>query len=587
VILNISYDASVNSAPAGFRTGVGAVAQYLQNNFTDPVTVNISVGYGEVNGQSLGGALGESLTFLNSYAYSALRNALAADAKTADDSSAVASLPATAPVAGTFWVARAEAKALGLIGASASTDGFVGFSNTVAFDYDNSNGVSPGQYDFYGVVAHEITEVLGRVLLAGGTVGRTANSYEPLDLFHYAAAGVRTFSGTQAGYFSLDAGQTNLDNFNTNGNGDFGDWAGSAAPDAMLAFGASGVVEPITPTDLRVMDVLGWDRAAAIPPPPPPPPPPPTPTGPSVAQPVAPIDGGFYADLGGDHRADIVQHSTSGLVALWQMNGTAVQSAQTFGSIGQEWHIESTADFNGDGKADVLWRATNGAVSIWQMNGAQIQAAPVIGAVGNEWHVAGTGDFDGDGMADIAWRSDAGAMMLWRMSGTQIASAQIIGSVGNEWHVVGIGDFNGDGKADLLWRNDNGTVIEFQMNGMQIAAAPTVGALGREWHVEGLGDFNGDGLTDILWRNDAGALLEFQMNGAQIQSASAAGSLGNDWHVYGAGDFGGDGKTDILWRNDNGTLLAWEMNGASVANAQTVAPLGLDWTLGVHHYDFV
>src|SRR5215831_16305463 len=88
-------------------------------------------------------------------------------------------------------------------------------------------------------------------------------SYEPLDLFHYSASGVRDFSGTTAGYFSPDAGKTNLGNFNTNSGGDFGDWAASVGNDSFLAFSNSGVVNPITANDLTEMNLLGWDPAAA------------------------------------------------------------------------------------------------------------------------------------------------------------------------------------------------------------------------------------------------------------------------------------------------------------------------------------
>ena len=47
---NLSWDASVNNAPAGFMTDVIAAASYLASQFSDPVTLNIRVGYGEVAG---------------------------------------------------------------------------------------------------------------------------------------------------------------------------------------------------------------------------------------------------------------------------------------------------------------------------------------------------------------------------------------------------------------------------------------------------------------------------------------------------------------------------------------------------------
>src|SRR5215471_6690626 len=119
--INVAYDTSVASAPTGFTDVVNQVVQYLESQFSDPITVNIAVGYGEAGGSNLpGNALGASSTYLSRFSYSAIKNALAADAKTTADSSAVASLPATDPTGGNWWVTTAEAKAIGLMGASSS-----------------------------------------------------------------------------------------------------------------------------------------------------------------------------------------------------------------------------------------------------------------------------------------------------------------------------------------------------------------------------------------------------------------------------------------------------------------------------------
>ena len=254
MIINLSYDSSVASAPIGFKTSLNSLVSFLQTTFTDPVTLDIAVGYGEVAGTATS-SLGASRTYVQTYSYSQLESALTADATSATDNSANASLPATNPLgSSSYRIATAEAKALGLLSSTTNLDGNIGFGSSYAFDYDRSNGISSGQYDFYAVAAHEITEVMGRHLW-GGSPGYTA-----LDLFHFSAPGVRTFSMTTPGYFSTDNGVTNLDNFNTNSGGDYGDWAASAGNDAFLAFTKSGVLDSISNTDLEVMDVLGWDR---------------------------------------------------------------------------------------------------------------------------------------------------------------------------------------------------------------------------------------------------------------------------------------------------------------------------------------
>jgi Ca2+-binding RTX toxin-like protein len=263
--IDISYDASVANAPAGFKTAVAEAVQYFESQFIDPITVNIAVGYGEVGGYSLGSnALGESLTYLTSYTYAQVKNALVADATSAVDAAAVATLPSSSPVNGTMWASTADAKALGLLTNYSGLDGYVGFASGNLFDYDNSNGVSGGQYDFYGTFAHELTEVMGRTVMVGDSFASSSHAYTPLDLFHYAAPGDPIFVGNQTGYFSIDGGATDLDNFNTNPSGDYGDWAASAGNDSFLAFSNSGVVNAVTPTDLTVMDTIGWDSAGAV-----------------------------------------------------------------------------------------------------------------------------------------------------------------------------------------------------------------------------------------------------------------------------------------------------------------------------------
>jgi hypothetical protein len=276
-VINISWDTSVASAPTAFTNAVLQAVQYLESQFTDAVTMNIAIGYGEVGGSTLGSnALGSSGSYFTSFSYTQLLNALASDSKTSTDAMAVASLPATSPVSGTFWTTTAQAKALGLSSASTALDGYAGFSSTLPFTYDNSGGVAGGTYDFFGVALHELTELMGRSVMNGSIWGTSA-AYEVLDLFHYSAAGVRDWSASTPGYFSVDSGVTNLANFNTSSGGDAGDWASSVTNDAADAFSSSGVINAFSATDVTVMDAIGWDLAGAASSTPPPTPTPLTP----------------------------------------------------------------------------------------------------------------------------------------------------------------------------------------------------------------------------------------------------------------------------------------------------------------------
>ena len=59
--INVTYDQSQSSLPAGFVTAINYVVNYYGTLFTSNITINIDVGYGEIAGQSLGSNdLGES-----------------------------------------------------------------------------------------------------------------------------------------------------------------------------------------------------------------------------------------------------------------------------------------------------------------------------------------------------------------------------------------------------------------------------------------------------------------------------------------------------------------------------------------------
>jgi hypothetical protein len=159
-----------------------------------------------------------------------------------------------------MWVPTAEAKALGLtpVQPTNDIDGYAGFSSSFAFTYDPNNRAVAGKYDFIGVVEHEFSEIMGRIDLFGYRIDGINPGYSPLDLFHYTAQGVHTYTGTTTNYFSVDGGHTNLDYFNSNPSGDLGDWAASAGADSYLAFSPYGQANWVSQADQTAMNALGY-----------------------------------------------------------------------------------------------------------------------------------------------------------------------------------------------------------------------------------------------------------------------------------------------------------------------------------------
>ena len=158
---------------------------------------------------------------------------------------------------GTWWLTRPQAKALGVIPDDMSEDGGTLFGAGNQFTF--SGEIAVGTFDFQGIAAHEISEVMGRLGISGGTIGTTANSFSLIDNFSYTGPGTKVLSGGPGNNFSIDNGVTLLKLWNdpiANG-GDSRDWA-AGTNDAFNQVSFSDVVNPVSTVDLQLMDVIGY-----------------------------------------------------------------------------------------------------------------------------------------------------------------------------------------------------------------------------------------------------------------------------------------------------------------------------------------
>jgi len=278
--IDLLWDSSIGSAPAGFKLAVTEAALTLVQDFSTPLhTIDfIKIGWGEVNGTPLAAsALGESESagYLTNYA--TVASVLSSEG---------VSLSATnEPVGAQFFLTSAQTKAMGLIsgvsGSAASPDGFVGFSTLAGTgkSWSMGLGAAANQYNLEGVALHELTEVMGRISMEGtfNYLGRP--TYTPMDLSDFSAPGHLALSPS-GGYFSSNNGVTHMGNFNNAAayGGDIGDWAsissvtqsGTVAAnqqDPFDAFTRPGYSLVFPSDDIRLMATLGYlltAKAAAL-----------------------------------------------------------------------------------------------------------------------------------------------------------------------------------------------------------------------------------------------------------------------------------------------------------------------------------
>ena len=274
--------ASLSANPAALAAFNRAAAQW-ESRLSDPITITINADFAPIGFPT---AQTSSAVILRTY--NNVRNLMVADAlDEGNDDLIVASLPtydtftATLPAGsslnGGATATKANLKALGVAGLDTQfgvSDGTITFNSAVAFDYDNSNGVSAGLKDFESAAIHELGHALG----FGSNVGAPPGDMlpRPLDLFRFQDGGpdvdptTETFGTTPR---ALVTGGVPIFDDGTN------EWAMSSVTDGWQASHWKddaitgtylGIMDPTLPTgqmelitnaDLRAFDLIGYELA--------------------------------------------------------------------------------------------------------------------------------------------------------------------------------------------------------------------------------------------------------------------------------------------------------------------------------------
>ncbi|MEX2142880.1 MAG: NF038122 family metalloprotease [Pirellulales bacterium] len=213
--LNIEYRMSPQLATnTALVAALNLAASIWEAVLDDPITVVFDVTLGTLNGP-----VGQAIAVSETRSYDEIRQLMIADADR-DNEAIVSELPTfeqlqtllpnqTFAVSPSMLVTRANLAALGVPAGQLITqpslfdpltpiDGTLEFEQTATFDFDPSDGITPGAIDFFAVTAHEIGHALGFISAVDDVdAGVTNVQLNTLDLFRLEpGAGATDFTNS-------------------------------------------------------------------------------------------------------------------------------------------------------------------------------------------------------------------------------------------------------------------------------------------------------------------------------------------------------------------------------------------------------
>ena len=276
LVISPRFDGSITNNPnaAAIEAMINRAIAIYESLYSDPITVFILFRYSTTkpNGTPIGSS---NLIALSNYvvyspSWNTYVSALQADAKTANDATANASLPPNA-LSTNIIPSSANGRTLGgdtppamfddsSVAVGGPYDGIVTLNSGTPYQFVRP--INSSNYDAQRLTEHEIDEVLG----LGSRLNTSSNNLRPQDLFSWSSSGVRSISTSGTRYFSIDGGNTPIVDFNQAANFDFGDWQSDPCPQAtpyvQNAFACRGQASDISETSPEGinLDVIGYDR---------------------------------------------------------------------------------------------------------------------------------------------------------------------------------------------------------------------------------------------------------------------------------------------------------------------------------------
>jgi hypothetical protein len=286
---------------------------------------------------------------------------------------------------------------------------------------------------------------------------------------------------------------------------------------------------------------------------------------------VASPQKGYWADsavmdVDADGLAEVWAPAKNGNLYAWHGDGSPLAAGPAFKSgLGTYMRCSpSFANLDGDPYQEIVFGSATGVLNIWNHDGTNFGTFPKTPGTSCFANTA-IGDVNADGTLDVVYLTEGGAVNIYdTRTGNQLPGFPVALPIKSnpKCPSPALADFNFDGLLEIVVAFNHVTSTQSQVRvlnhlGQTLPGWPIIPGGHTSESSPIVADVSGDGVPDILFGNEGGLLYGWSWTGQNLQGFPLTV---NDFirSVPYADDVDADGSIDVVLMGWNKNLYIWD-----------------------------